>query len=48
MRRALITGFASLLAAALVPPVAQGATGVKSPTLEGQFAGGCPRRTAPR
>ena len=29
MRRALITGFASLLAVALITPVAQGATGAR-------------------
>ena len=40
MRRLFIAGFASFLAAALIPPGAQGATGVKTLTLEGQFAGG--------
>ena len=39
MRRLLIAGFASLLAVALITPGAQGATGVKTLTLEGQFAG---------
>lgn len=40
MRRLLIAGFASLLAVALIAPAAQGATGVRSLTLEGQFGGG--------
>ena len=40
MRRLLIAAFASLLAVALITPGAQGATGVKTLTLEGEFAGG--------
>ena len=40
MRRLLITVLGSLLAVALITPVAQGATGVKTLTLEGEFGGG--------
>jgi hypothetical protein len=40
MRRLLIAAFASLLAVALIAPAAQGATEVRSLTLEGEFAGG--------
>ena len=45
MRRLLIAVFASLLGGALIAPAAQGAIGVQSLTLEGEFAGGAVYRT---
>ena len=40
MRRLLITVLGSLLGVALIAPAAQGATAVKTLTLEGEFGGG--------
>ena len=40
MRRLLITVLGSLLGVVLIAPAAQGATEVRSLTLEGEFAGG--------